>query len=117
MTKVRLYRKAGVLVGYEAAGHALPKAQITSKETLDLVCGAVSVLTQTGVNALCELAALTPEVQVDEASGLLRCMLPEHLPQGARKQATTILETIRVGLQGIAKAYPRYLALEEANLE
>ena len=51
MTTITVYTlESGMICGYEASGHASDR-MLRGNEN-DLVCGAVSVLTVTGVNAL-----------------------------------------------------------------
>ena len=113
MTSVKFYRSEdGRLVGYEACGHAQNRS--LSGNQNDLVCSAVSVLTQTGVNALEAVAGITPEVEIGD--GKLRCMLPDN-PAGDREKAQTILETVYVGITEIAKvkAYSRFIHVDEIS--
>ena len=115
MTTVRFYRsQAGLLLGYEAGGHAVNPGRITSEKTLDLVCSAVSALTQTGVNALISVAGLSPRTEVKD--GWLRCMLPADTAASS-PEGQIILDTIRVGLTGIAEAYPRFVKIDEVTNE
>ena len=63
MTTITVYTfDGGRLCGFEAAGHAGAKRI----RGYDLVCCAVSALTQTGVNALCQVAGVEPKVEVKD---------------------------------------------------
>ena len=66
MTTITVYTlDGGVIGGYEAGGHAGGRRI----RGYDLVCCAVSALTQTGVNALFSVAGVTPEVEVRDEVG------------------------------------------------
>lgn len=107
MTTITVYTlEDGRLCGYEASGHAGAKRI----RGYDLVCCAVSALTQTGVNALYSVAGITPELEVKD--GYLRCILPEGLEEHVREQAQTILRTIMTGLTDIQKIYPNLIRIQ-----
>ena len=80
MTTITVYTfDGGRLGGFEAAGHAGAKRI----RGYDLVCCAVSALTQTGVNALCQVAGVEPKVEVKD--GYLSCILPEGMDETAQE--------------------------------
>ena len=108
MTHITFYRseRSGYR-GYEANGHA---QDITEGE-YGLVCGAVSVLTITGVNALERVAQLTPVASVQD--GYIACFLPQGLNDAQWQDAQTILRTIREGLCDLEKQYPEFISYRE----
>ncbi|HHV72440.1 MAG TPA: ribosomal-processing cysteine protease Prp [Clostridia bacterium] len=77
----------------------------------DIVCAAVSTLTQTAILAIEELTGEEPVVDLSE--GRLYCEVPSRI--SAKKQAiiSTILETMFVGLMAIAKEYPSNVAISQ----
>jgi hypothetical protein len=93
------------VIGYEIKGHTG-----FAEAGQDIVCAAVSVLAQTGANALEKLAGLKPRIQMED--GYLQVMLPKNLQESEREQAKTILDTILVGLEEVVEAYPRYVKLK-----
>ena len=108
MTTITVYTlESGVICGYEAGGHAGGKRI----RGYDLVCCAVSALTQTGVNALCAVAGVEPDVQVKD--GYLRCILPEDLADKQIADAQIILRTIMTGLTDIQKIYPNLIRIQQ----
>ena len=109
MTNIKVYVRAdGSLKGYEASGHASDR-MLRGNEN-DLVCGAVSVLTVTGVNALCSITDVEPDVKVDD--GFLRCLLTDALDEKQQEKAQIILRTIEQGLTDIQKNYPKYIRIQ-----
>jgi uncharacterized protein YsxB (DUF464 family) len=107
MTTITVYTlESGVICGYEAGGHAGGKRI----RGYDLVCCAVSALTQTGVNALCAVAGVEPDVQVKD--GYLRCILPESLTEKQTADAQIIFRTIMTGLTDIQKIYPNLIRIQ-----
>ena len=108
MTTITVYTlDDGAMAGFEAGGHAGAKRV----RGYDLVCCAVSALTQTGVNALCSVAGITPEVEVKD--GYLRCILPENLTQKQLADAQIIFRTIMTGLTDIQKIYPNLIRIQQ----
>ncbi len=108
MTTITVYVSgAGDIRGFLASGHAGSR----SKGSYDLVCCAVSALTQTGVNALESVAGVAPGVRVRD--GFLRCVLPEGMDGGQEQRAQIVLRTVVQGLTDIQKIYPKYLRIQQ----
>ena len=108
MTTITVYTSTGeVICGYKAEGHAGGRRI----RGYDLVCCAVSALTQTGVNALCAVAGFEPEVEVKD--GYLRCILPDGLTDQQTADAQIILRTIMTGLTDIQKIYPNLIRIQQ----
>ena len=108
MTTITVYTfDGGRLCGFEAAGHAGAKRI----RGYDLVCCAVSALTQTGVNALCSVAGVKPRVEVRD--GYLSCFLPEGLDEAAAARADIVLRTVIQGLTDIQNIYPKLIRIQQ----
>ena len=88
MTTITVYMlDDGHVKGFTASGHAGSR----KIRGYDLVCCAVSALTQTGVNALFTVAGTEPDVKVDEQSGYLRCILPDEMNMQTQEKADIVL--------------------------
>ncbi len=108
MTTITVYqRQGGALAGFEASGHA----GAIKVRGYDLVCAAVSALTQTGVNALEAVAGVTPAVKVRD--GYLRCILPEGMEPEQAARADIVLRTVIQGLTDIQNIYPKLLRIQQ----
>ena len=108
MTTITVYTSAdGAVCGFVASGHAGGK----KIRGYDLVCCAVSALTQTGVNALEAVAGVTPCVAVRD--GYLKCELPRELEAGAAQKAQIVLQTVMTGLTDIQKVYPNLIRIQK----
>lgn len=92
------------MIGYEIKGHSG-----FAEAGQDIVCAAVSVLAQTGANALEKLAGIEPRIQMED--GYLQVMLPENLQESERERVKMILDTVLLGLEDVVDAYPRYVKL------
>lgn len=108
MTTITVYTLAGgALCGFEASGHAGAR----KKRGYDLVCCAVSALTQTGVNALCSVAGVEPAVSI--CDGYLRCLLPNQMTDSQAERADVVLRTVIQGLTDIQTIYPTFVRIQQ----
>ncbi|MBE5766660.1 MAG: ribosomal-processing cysteine protease Prp [Clostridiales bacterium] len=102
MTTVTLYKHDGKLIGFEASGHAG-----YAEEGSDIVCAAISVLTQAAVIGMMEVLHLPVKLERDDGAGFLKAILPvENAPE-----AQVLLETMRLSLKSIRAEYPSFLKL------
>ena len=99
MTRVEFFSEGDKITGFCCQGHSG-----YAESGADIVCAAVSALSQTAVNALEAVAGVEPEVIV--RSGFLSARLPKGLRAKQRYAAEIILRSVRQGLEDIAKAYP-----------
>lgn len=109
MTTVRFYVRGGEIAGFEVTGHTG-----YAESGSDIVCSAVSALTQTAVLGLTEVLKLPVALEVKEAR--ICCMLERGLNESAGREARVLLETLRLGLRSIADTYGTYLKLTEKEV-
>ncbi|KGG80191.1 hypothetical protein Y919_07755 [Caloranaerobacter azorensis H53214] len=111
MTKVTIYKnKRGSIIGYELKGHAG-----YAEYGKDIVCAAISVLSQTALIALNEVCGIDTndiKYRIDEEKGHLSVIIPDNLTKEKRFKADIVFETMIVGIKGLLKEYPDYLTLE-----
>ncbi|NLL17906.1 MAG: ribosomal-processing cysteine protease Prp [Clostridia bacterium] len=77
----------------------------------DIVCAAISILSQTAVVGLNHFLSLAPEVMIQE--GLLRCTLPEKLNAEEKERAQVILNTMSLGLEALEPNYGKYFKIHK----
>lgn len=107
MIKAQLWLdRDGVVSGFTVKGHAG-----CGSFGNDIVCAAVSALTQTAVLGLERYLVQPPQVIVEP--GLLQLHLPRKLDAGERNLAGVILGTMYLGLQATAAEYSKYIKIEE----
>ena len=110
MVKVTFYRTSEkVLIGFKMDGHA----NYAGKGG-DIVCSAVSMLSQTSLNGLHDVAGI--KVSFSKRDGFLSCMIPKELTTEQQIMAKAILETMLVGLLNIKKNYSRYVDIDEEEV-
>ena len=102
MTRITVFYRNGSPAGFLAKGHT---GYAEAGE--DIVCAAVSALTQTAYLGVAELAKA--EVTVKQKDGELRVMLSEGISDEEREKAELILGTMLLGLRSIEENYSDYL--------
>lgn len=103
MIKVQIMREAGeAIIGFRVSGHAnsAPKGH-------DIVCAGVSALTQSAVLGL--ERCLKRQFKLDITSGKLLM----ELTGSPDERTQAILETMLLGLQEIARNYPKSVQIQE----
>nr|WP_122013144.1 ribosomal-processing cysteine protease Prp [Maliibacterium massiliense] len=117
MTRVTLYShpKDGY-IAFAVEGHA-QRAELVSQDAYDLVCAAISAVTQVAILGLIQVAGVQPHIAVEEERGYLRMELPRSLDVDARRAAQIILRTMVVGLTNMQPDYEQYLAIQTVEVE
>ena len=103
MTRIRFYRKHGLYIGFAAEGHAQ-----YGEHGYDIVCAAISALTQTTASALTRLLGVEATVTQDEARAIYRVHLPA-VSRTAARRADDLLSMLSIGLCQLQADYPRHL--------
>ena len=109
MTTVNIFRSEGKIVGFEALGHAM-----AGEEGSDIVCSAVSALTQTALMGIIGYLKLECAYEVAEAE--VYCMLSNDVADKDVEKAEIIFETMVMGLCSIAKNYKENLKVIEKEV-
>ncbi|WP_028990855.1 ribosomal-processing cysteine protease Prp [Thermacetogenium phaeum] len=105
--------ESGELEGFCVRGHAgyAPPGR-------DIVCAGVSALVQTAVAALKRFLSRQPAVIRDsqeEEGACVRLLLPPDLPEEDKKTAGIILQTLEIGMHGIAGSYGKYIEVRRCR--
>jgi len=102
-TTVTFYKRSdGALVGYCARGHSG-----YAEAGVDIVCAAVSALTQSTLNGLQNVLELPVDSRIDDRSALLEATFTTSITDNQLQQAQILLKTLLQGLQAIERSYPR----------
>jgi uncharacterized protein YsxB (DUF464 family) len=80
----------------------------------DVVCAAVSAVTQSAVIGLKEVAGIEPGLEIEK--GYLECILPEEIDERQREKADTILETMVLALKDIEEQYGKHVSVNETEV-
>ena len=104
MTTVTVFRRPdGSLSGFDCRGHA---EYADAGE--DIVCAAVSALTQGTLNGLLNVLKAPVDYRIDEKDGILTASLGD-VPEDKRAGAQLLLETLVSALQMIEADYARFI--------
>ncbi len=95
-------RPDGALTGYRAEGHT---GYAEAGE--DIVCAAVSALTQATLNGLKSVLKAPVMFEIDDEAALLEARLTQEATEEQVRQAQLLLQTLLEGLQAIERSYPR----------
>ncbi|MBP2033005.1 uncharacterized protein YsxB (DUF464 family) [Clostridium algifaecis] len=101
MIKVNFKRKSGNLVSVKLKGHA-----DSVSEGYDLVCCAVSVLSQSILIGITEVLKLKANYSIDD--GFLSFSL-ENMSANDIKKSQVLMETMLLGLKKIEISYGEYI--------
>ncbi|QUH26073.1 ribosomal-processing cysteine protease Prp [Serpentinicella alkaliphila] len=110
MIKVQIKRsRNGEIQSFSINGHA--NADEYGK---DIVCAAVSVLSQTTLLGLHDIAKIEIDFKVQD--GNLECKLPVNLSNDKRQKANLLLETMIMGIKNIYESYSEYIAIHDKEV-
>ncbi len=96
-------------VGFEATGHA-----DFADPGSDIVCSAVSALTQTTLMGLKEIVKAPVGFSMED--GNLYCILGDDSSEEQLQEAKLLLNVMRLGLESIAQTYREHLIITEREV-
>ena len=109
MTTVTVFKQAnGFIDGYRAVGHAG-----SGKYGKDIVCAAISVLTQSIGEGIVHVANAKASVRIDEDTGFYEILLEDHQDQRLLDQAQILLKTFENAVAALAqdRQYSGYIRM------
>lgn len=101
-----LKRSDGALIGYRANGHSG-----YAESGADIVCAAISALTQTTLNGLKNVLKAPVMFDQDDDGAFIEAILTPEASEDQIRQAQLLLVTLLEGLQAIQRGYPRNLRI------
>ena len=101
-----LKRSDGALLGYRANGHSG-----YAESGADIVCAAISALTQTTLNGLKNVLKAPVMFDQDDDGAFIDAILTPEASEDQIRQAQLLLVTLLEGLQAIQREYPRNLRI------
>lgn len=99
MIRVTLLSAGGRTVGFSCSGHA-NHGEVGN----DIVCSAVSAITQTCVIGITDVLKLSAALSVSE--GNLRCELDADTAEADAARAGLLFDTMAAGLRAVEELYP-----------
>lgn len=104
-----MLRERGGNVGFEASGHA-----DFGDNGTDIVCSAISALTQTALIGLEQVLKLQIGASLDENG--IYCVLDRNTEPDMQQKAQLILDTMEAGLEAIKRQYPNTLTISSREV-
>lgn len=99
----------GYIAEFCLSGHAN-----YAKQGEDIVCSAVSALTQTAMLGLNHYAGIDFEYKIEH--GFLHFKMPNDIEKDKQISANAILETMYLGLKNIREEYSSYIKIKEGEV-
>ena len=100
MIRLTLLREGNRIAGFTCSGHANH-----GEHGNDIVCSAVSAITQTCVIGIQDVLKLPAAISVDETEGI-RCELEAGTPEADADRAGLLFDTMYAGLRAVEELYP-----------
>ena len=98
------FSSKGLIDSYEVSGHAG-----YADEGQDIICSAVSAITQTPIYGLTNHLNLQPDIKIDRDKGLLRVVLKEE----PNDLTEAILESMLLSMESVARQCPKYVRIHQ----
>lgn len=112
MTKITIYENNGIYTGFESVGHA----DYEGGEEYDIVCAAISILTQGLYFSLVENCELDEdEIYAKQRDGFLEIKLDYDKSSNIKVQSN--FEFMITGLKLLEAQYSNYINLEKMEVQ
>lgn len=109
MINVQVFRNKDYIIGFKIEGHA--NYATFGK---DIVCAAISVLSQTSLMALVDVCGIDESklnYKIDDETGFLEVNLPRNLNIKTIEKSQIVLKTFELGVKSIVESYPDNVTL------
>ena len=109
MTSIKIYKNQGNILGFTVSGHSG-----YASEGSDIICSAISAISQMVCVGLENVLNLKPQIKIDEESAFLSCFLKDDFEY---KQAQTLFKSFEESAKLICedKKIKKYINLEVKN--
>jgi len=108
MIKITIFTNGELIYAIEATGHSG-----YSEAGSDIICSAVSTLTQNCAMGLKDMLNINIKFKIDENVPYLYVELPTDLSNSNLHDSQIILKSTYLGLKDLADSYPKYISIKE----
>ena len=108
MINITIIKSNNKIMTIEATGHSG-----YAESGKDIVCSAVSTLTQALINGLIEVVKITPKYVIDEEIPHLSVSLPKDIDGEKFKQAQVLMSSTYLALKQVADSYKKFIKIKE----
>lgn len=103
MIKLTTYKNKLHYVGFQIEGHAN-----YSEIGTDIVCAAVSILSQTCVNAIQDILKVEFRLKENADRGLVELIVKDQ-SNDKMNEVSLLIESMELGIRGVSELYPSYV--------
>ncbi|MDR7870266.1 MAG: ribosomal-processing cysteine protease Prp [Tissierellaceae bacterium] len=114
MINIKIFRNKDNIIGFKIKGHAN-----FAEYGEDIVCAAISVLSQTSLMALVEVCGIEESklhYSIDDKTGFLEVNLPKNIDIESLEKSQIVLKTFELGVKSIIESYPNNVALNNREV-
>ncbi len=106
MIKLIAYKNKLNYVGFKIDGHAE-----YAEHGEDIVCAAVSILSQTCINSLDKILKVDFDFSENQDKGFVELLITdfERKEKGIQEKISLIIESMELGIKGVESLYPDYV--------
>lgn len=108
MINIIIVKSKNIIQTIEATGHSG-----YAESGADIVCSAVSTLTQSLINGLIEVVKIKPNYVIDEKIPHLSVSLPKDLTEEQLKLSQVLMRSTYLGLKNVANEFGKFIKLKE----
>ncbi len=108
MINITIVKKNQKIITIEATGHSG-----YANSGSDIVCSAISTLTETLIEGLIEVVGITPKYTIDEKIPHLSVTIPNNLDKEKQTKADVLMQTTYIGIKNVADGYGKYISIKE----
>ena len=108
MTTIKITKQDNHIVSVECSGHSG-----YAKQGNDIICAAISTLTQSCVLGLIQIAEIKNiKTIINNESGYYKFTIPSKLSEIQQLKADVLLNTMEISLIDLEKGYSKYIKME-----
>lgn len=108
MIEINIEKEKDKIVAIEACGHSG-----YAEAGKDIVCSAVSTLTQTLINGLIEVVGINVSYEIDEKKPYLSVRLPKKLSADKMKESQILMLSTYLGLKNVLIGHEKFIKIKE----
>ena len=107
MTKIKFFKVQDGYNGFECSGHT-----VYAKSGKDILCAAISSITQSCVMGITKVLKINAKVNKDDDSGYLKIELPNNLNKEDFIKSQVLFDTLYISILDLMEGYSKYISME-----
>lgn len=108
MINITIVKQKQNILTIEATGHSG-----YDEKGKDIVCSAISTLTESLANGLTEIAKIDAQIVLDETIPHISITLPQNLTDEQLKNSQILMKSTYLGIKNVADGYPKFIKIKE----